>query len=78
MEVTLDDGTQVDVQLDESFAVVSSSTDHEDADESARAADPEPDRFRRADRGFRAVTSRAVLSRVLTWPVTGPCRSAAS
>ena len=30
VEVTLDDGTQVDVQLDESFAVVSTSADHED------------------------------------------------
>ncbi len=34
VEVTLDDGTQVDVQLDESFAVVSSETDHEDGNES--------------------------------------------
>ena len=33
VEVTLDDGTQVDVQLDESFAVVSSSADDEDGDE---------------------------------------------
>jgi hypothetical protein len=32
VEVTLDDGTQVDVQLDESFAVVSSTADHEDGD----------------------------------------------
>jgi uncharacterized membrane protein YkoI len=30
VEITLDDGTQVDVQLDESFAVVSRSADHED------------------------------------------------
>jgi hypothetical protein len=30
VEVTLDDGSQVDVQLDESFHVVSSSADHED------------------------------------------------
>jgi hypothetical protein len=29
VEVTLDDGSQVDVQLDESFHVVSSSDDHE-------------------------------------------------
>ena len=35
VEVTLDDGSQVDVQLDESFAVVGSKVDHEDADESA-------------------------------------------
>jgi uncharacterized membrane protein YkoI len=31
VEVTLDDGSQVDVQLDESFHVVSSSADHEDS-----------------------------------------------
>ena len=30
VEVTLDDGSQVDVQLDRDFQVVSSSTDHED------------------------------------------------
>ncbi len=30
VEVTLDDGSQVDVQLDRQFAVVSSSADHED------------------------------------------------
>jgi len=30
VEVTLDDGSQVDVQLDEDFQVVSSSTDRED------------------------------------------------
>jgi len=30
VEVTLDDGSQVDVQLDKSFTVVSSSADHED------------------------------------------------
>jgi uncharacterized membrane protein YkoI len=33
VEVTLDDGTQVDVQLDRSFDVVSSSADHEGEDE---------------------------------------------
>jgi hypothetical protein len=32
VEVTLDDGSQVDVQLDEAFDVVSSSVDHEDDD----------------------------------------------
>ena len=32
VEVTLDDGTQVDVQLDESFAVVSDETDTEDGE----------------------------------------------
>ncbi len=32
VEVTLDDGTQVDVQLDESFTVVSDKTDTEDGD----------------------------------------------
>jgi len=31
VEVTLDDGSQVDVQLDESFAVVATEADHEDA-----------------------------------------------
>lgn len=30
VEVTLDDGSQVDVQLDRDFQVVSSETDHED------------------------------------------------
>jgi len=30
VEVTLDDGSQVDVQLDEDFHVVGSSVDHED------------------------------------------------
>ncbi len=30
VEVTLEDGSQVDVQLDKSFTVVSSSADHED------------------------------------------------
>ena len=30
VEVTLDDGSQVDVQLDRDFQVVGSSTDHED------------------------------------------------
>ena len=33
VEVTLDDGSQVDVQLDKDFAVVSSSVDEEDAGE---------------------------------------------
>ena len=33
VEVTLDDGRQVDVQLDEDFAVVGSSADVEDSDE---------------------------------------------
>jgi hypothetical protein len=32
VEVTLDDGSQVDVQLDEHFNVVGSSADEEDAD----------------------------------------------
>ena len=31
VEVTLDDGSQVDVQLDRNFQVVSSDADHEDA-----------------------------------------------
>jgi uncharacterized membrane protein YkoI len=35
VEVTLDDGSQVDVQLDEDFAVVGSSADVEDSDEGA-------------------------------------------
>ncbi|MBA2279899.1 MAG: hypothetical protein M3527_05000 [Actinomycetota bacterium] len=30
VEVTLDDGSQVDVQLDENFAVVGTEADHED------------------------------------------------
>jgi len=33
VEVTRDDGSQVDVQLDEDFAVVGSSSDVEDSDE---------------------------------------------
>lgn len=33
VEVTLDDGSQVDVQLDEQFAVISAAADDEDADE---------------------------------------------
>ena len=33
VEVTLDDGSQVDVQLDRSFNVVGSETDHDDSDE---------------------------------------------
>jgi uncharacterized membrane protein YkoI len=33
IEVTLDDGSQVDVQLDENFAVVSSSVDKPDGNE---------------------------------------------
>lgn len=32
VEVTLDDGSQVDVQLDENFNVVGSKADHEDGD----------------------------------------------
>ena len=35
VEVTLDDGTQMDVQLDESFAVVSDKVDHEDSSDGA-------------------------------------------
>jgi uncharacterized membrane protein YkoI len=35
VEVTLPDGRQVDVQLDEDFAVVGSETDQEDSDEGA-------------------------------------------
>jgi uncharacterized membrane protein YkoI len=35
VEVTLDDGRQVDVQLDESFHVVGSSADVENSDEGA-------------------------------------------
>jgi uncharacterized membrane protein YkoI len=35
VEVTLDDGSQVDVQLDRDFDVVGSSADHEDGDGSA-------------------------------------------
>jgi uncharacterized membrane protein YkoI len=34
VEVTLDDGSQVDVQLDRSFDVVGSSADHEGPDDS--------------------------------------------
>jgi uncharacterized membrane protein YkoI len=34
VEVTLDDGTQVDVQLDKAFGVVSTKADHEDAADS--------------------------------------------
>ncbi len=33
VEVTLDDGSQVDVQLDRDFKVVGSSADHEDDSE---------------------------------------------
>jgi uncharacterized membrane protein YkoI len=33
VEVTLDDGSQVDVQLDKAFKVVSSDADHEDGSE---------------------------------------------
>ena len=41
VEVTLDDGTEVDVQLDESFEVVSTSTDddHGDADDAGEVDD---------------------------------------
>jgi len=39
VEVTLDDGTQVDVQLDENFNVVSSENDGTDDDESGDDAD---------------------------------------
>ena len=35
VEVTLDDGSQVDVQLDESFHVVGAAADHEDDTEDA-------------------------------------------
>ena len=35
VEVTLDDGSQVDVQLDEGFRVVDSMTDHEDGSDDA-------------------------------------------
>lgn len=35
VEVTRDDGSQVDVQLDENFVVVGSSTDVEHSDEGA-------------------------------------------
>ena len=35
VEVTRDDGSQVDVQLDENFAVVGSAADHETSDENA-------------------------------------------
>jgi uncharacterized membrane protein YkoI len=37
VEVTLEDGRQVDVQLDRDFAVVSTDTDREDADDDDRA-----------------------------------------
>jgi hypothetical protein len=33
VEVTLDDGRQVDVQLDDSFHVVGSKTDHESSND---------------------------------------------
>jgi uncharacterized membrane protein YkoI len=39
VEVTLDDGSQVDVQLDKSFNVVGSSADHEESDGSGNDAD---------------------------------------
>ena len=39
VEVTLDDGSQVDVQLDESFNVVSQASDHEGADDKGGAND---------------------------------------
>jgi uncharacterized membrane protein YkoI len=39
VEVTLDDGSQVDVQLDRSFNVVGSSADHEDRDGSGNDDD---------------------------------------
>jgi len=39
VEVTLDDGSQVDVQLDRAFHVVSSSEDHEGDDGSGDDAD---------------------------------------
>jgi uncharacterized membrane protein YkoI len=39
VEVTLDDGSQVDVQLDRSFNVVGSSADHEDRDSSGNDSD---------------------------------------
>jgi hypothetical protein len=39
VEVTLDDGSQVDVQLDRDFKVVGSSADHEDNDGSGDDAD---------------------------------------
>jgi uncharacterized membrane protein YkoI len=39
VEVTLDDGSQVDVQLDKSFKVVGSSADHEERDGSDNDAD---------------------------------------
>jgi hypothetical protein len=35
VEVTLDDGSQVDVQLDKSFDVVGSSADHEDSSDAS-------------------------------------------
>jgi hypothetical protein len=39
VEVTLDDGSQIDVQLDESFNVVSQAADHEGADHQDGASD---------------------------------------
>ncbi len=42
VEVTRDDGSQVDVQLDESFTVVGSAADSEDADEGAELSAPGP------------------------------------
>jgi uncharacterized membrane protein YkoI len=39
VEVTLDDGSQVDVQLDRGFNVVGSSADHEDQDGSGNDDD---------------------------------------
>jgi hypothetical protein len=39
VEVTLDDGSQVDVQLDRDFTVVGSSADHEDSDGAGDDAD---------------------------------------
>jgi len=39
VEVTLDDGSQIDVQLDESFNVVSQAADHEGADHQDGAND---------------------------------------
>jgi uncharacterized membrane protein YkoI len=39
VEVTLDDGSQVDVQLDKSFKVVGSSADHEERDGAGNDAD---------------------------------------
>ena len=39
VEVTLDDGSQVDVQLDETFNVISQAADHEGADDKGGAND---------------------------------------